>query len=351
MIEKSQRRIRLCAALLVLNIAFIWGNSALPASVSGALSGWIRDLLSYLLPGEGQETQGDGLLRKLAHFCEFCALGALLLWLYGMLRRTWSSAVAVSVVCAAAVAGIDEIIQIFSPGRYPSILDVALDTAGAVFGVLLFTGYTFLKKRKNTNKWRITTMKKIFALMLVLAMALSMAACSSAGNNTNTATTEAKVNAPASALEVLENVWALYGDDEKFAVVGGNMEANIMDKPGNYDMAYAENLSWNLLIPEAEVANVDEAASMIHMMNANTFTSGVVHLKTGVDVKTFAETMKTTILGNQWMCGFPERVVIADMGGNYVLIAFGINDAMTPFCNKLAAAYPNATTLVDEPIA
>ena len=197
-------------------------------------------------------------------------------------------------------------------------------------------------------------MKKILALTLVLVMALSMAACSSAGNNgTTTAatTTEAKVNAPASALEVLENIWALYGDSEKFSVIGGNMEANIMDKPGNYDMAYAENLSWNLLIPEAEVANVDEAASMIHMMNANTFTSGVVHLKDGVDVKTFAETMKTAIMGNQWMCGFPERMVIADMGGSYVLIAFGVNDAMTPFCNKLATAYPDATTLFDEPIA
>ena len=197
-------------------------------------------------------------------------------------------------------------------------------------------------------------MKKIFTLMLVLAIALSMVACASTGNNgTTTAatTTEAKVNAPASALEVLENVWTLYGDNEKFSVVGGNMEANIMDKPGNYDMAYAENLTWNLLIPEAEVANVDEAASMIHMMNANTFTSGVVHLKAGVDVKTFAETMKTTILGNRWMCGFPERMVIADMGGSYVLIAFGINDAMTPFCNKLATAYPDATTLFDEPIA
>ena len=197
-------------------------------------------------------------------------------------------------------------------------------------------------------------MKKILALVLALTMVVSMAACASTGdNNTTTAatTTEAKVNAPASALEVLENVWALYGDNEKFSVIGGNMEAGIMDKPGNYDMAYAENLSWNLLIPEAQVASVDEAASMIHMMNANTFTSGVVHLKEGADVAAFAAAMKDAILGNQWMCGFPERMVIADMGGNYVLIAFGVNDAMTPFCTKLATAYADAKTLFDEPIA
>ena len=196
-------------------------------------------------------------------------------------------------------------------------------------------------------------MKKILAMILALTMVVSMAACAPAGGNDTTppTTTEAKVDAPASALEVLENIWALYGDEEKFAVIGGNMEAGIMDKPGNYDMAYAENLSWNLLIPEAQVASVDEAASMIHMMNANTFTSGVVHLKEGTDVNAFATAMKDAILGNQWMCGFPERMVITGFGGNYVLIAFGVNDAMTPFCTNLATAYPTAQTLFDEPIA
>ena len=151
MIEKSHRRIRLCTALLVLNIAFIWGNSVLPASVSSALSGWVKELLQYLLPGNGSQIQGDGILRKLAHFCEFCVLGVMLLWLHGMLRRTWISAIAGSLVCAVAVAGIDEAIQIHSPGRYASILDVALDTAGAVFGVLLCTGYIFLKKQRKSQ--------------------------------------------------------------------------------------------------------------------------------------------------------------------------------------------------------
>lgn len=149
MIEKSYKRIRLCAVLLVLNVAFIWGNSMLPASASATLSSWLKSLLDYLLPGDAPQSQGDGFLRKLAHFFEFCTLGILLLCLHGMLQKTWYSAVAISVVCAAAVAGIDETIQIFSPGRGPSILDVALDTAGAVCGVLLCTGCTLLKKQKT----------------------------------------------------------------------------------------------------------------------------------------------------------------------------------------------------------
>ena len=199
-------------------------------------------------------------------------------------------------------------------------------------------------------------MKKFFALLLVLTMGLSIfAACGKksetpAADPTET-TTEPQVAAPASALEILENIWAKYGDDEKFFVMGGNMENAVTDGPGNYDLQYAENLPFNLLIPEAEIANVDQVASMIHGMNANTFTSGVFHLVDGVSAETFAATMNQAIAGNMWMCGFPERQVIVSFPGGYVLTAFGVNDAMTPFFTHLQEAYPEATVLFDEPIA
>ena len=89
---------------------------------------------------------------------------------------------------------------------------------------------------------------------------------------------------------------------------------------------------------------------MIHMMNANTFTCGVVHLTEGTDVAAFANTMRDAVQGNQWMCGFPETLVIASIG-NYVLVAFGINDAMNPFQTHFAEAYPNANVLFNEAIA
>ena len=190
-------------------------------------------------------------------------------------------------------------------------------------------------------------MKKIVSLLMVCAMLLTMAACG-AGNNENN---NENVNVPASALEVLENIWANYGEDEKFAVIGGNMESPVDGAPGNYDMAYAENLTYNLLVPADQLANVDEAATMIHAMNANTFTCGVVHLTEGTDVTAFAQVMRDAIQGNMWMCGFPETLVIANIAGEYVLVAFGINDAMNPFQTNFAAAYPEAQVLVNEPIA
>ena len=193
-------------------------------------------------------------------------------------------------------------------------------------------------------------MKKLISLLLVLAMALSvLAGCGTtpAGEADNGG---AEVAAPASALEVLENIWAQYGEDEMFPVIGGNMEAPVDGAPGNYDMAYVENLPFNLVVPHTELANVTEAATMIHMMNANTFTSAVLHLNEGEDVAAFAANAKECIMSAQWMCGFPEKLVIADMGGNYLLIAYGLNDAINPFEAKLAEAYADANVICSEAI-
>ena len=132
------------------------------------------------------------------------------------------------------------------------------------------------------------------------------------------------------------------------AIIGGNMEAPVDGAPGNYDMAYVENLPFNLIVPHTELANVTEAATMVHMMNANTFTAGVVKMADGTDMAAFADTMADALKNNQWMCGMPEHMIIADMGGNYMLIAFGVNDAMGPFEAHLAEAYAGVTPIYSE---
>ena len=148
-------------------------------------------------------------------------------------------------------------------------------------------------------------MKKIISLILAGVMMLSLAAC---GTEKPAETNAPETTAPAvtveSSLAVLEDIWALYGDDEKFAVIGGNMEAPVDGAPGNYDMAYAENLSWNLLVPADQLANIDQAATMIHMMNGNNFTCGAFHVKS--DVNAFAEAVKVAVLNNQWIAASPS---------------------------------------------
>lgn len=191
-------------------------------------------------------------------------------------------------------------------------------------------------------------MKKMTSLLLAMVMVLSLCACGAAAPQpTETETTEP---GPASALEVLENIWALYGENEKFSIYGGNpkenYEDNVWDAPGVYDLA-DENMSYNLLIPADLIPQVDDVASMTHGMMANNFNSAVFHVTAGNDVKTFADAMYQAISGNMWICGMPERAIVAAIG-EYVVMAYGVNDPMTSFLNHLAEAYPNAFVYYNE---
>lgn len=145
--ERTSKRMRLCVMLLILNVLFIWGNSLLPGSVSGAFSGWVRDILSHFFSGlSGGSGGGHGLLRKLAHFTEFACLGALLSWMFGMLAKPGLLALPGSFLVACG----DETIQRFVPDRGPSFRDVMIDTSGAAVGmILLLVGYAYVKRRKK----------------------------------------------------------------------------------------------------------------------------------------------------------------------------------------------------------
>ena len=201
-------------------------------------------------------------------------------------------------------------------------------------------------------------MKKIFALMLCLTVILSMVACDSTkpaetkpDETKPVETTTAPTTEPAvvvqSALEILQNTWALFGDDEKFFVMGGDFENMVDGAPGAVNVAGTDFLTGNLIVPADQTANITDAASMIHGMNANTFTSAAYAV---ADAQAFATAMQAAIQGNRWMCGFPEKLLIAEVGG-YVVVAFGHGDAVNPFQTKLTTAYPTTNVLVDEAIA
>ena len=186
-------------------------------------------------------------------------------------------------------------------------------------------------------------MKKIIAMLLAVLLVASMAACGGNG----TAATEPKANVPASALEILETVWGTYGEEEKFFCYGGLAgEGMVENAPGKVDVTDTEGMGFTLLLPAEQAGNIDDAASLVHGMLANNFTCGVYHV-TG-DTQLFAEAMKSAVSGNQWMCGMPEKLLVSVIGGEYVLVAFGIGDAITPFQTKLTAAYPEAQQLYFE---
>ncbi|MBQ2888615.1 MAG: bacteriocin transport accessory protein [Firmicutes bacterium] len=185
-------------------------------------------------------------------------------------------------------------------------------------------------------------MKKLLSLLLAAVLACALVGCGSADtNNDNAGIADAK--------ELLTTVWAAHADDEKFATFGGDMdEANMtQDAPGNFGIADAEVLDSMLGYPAAEVGKIDGAASLIHMMNANTFTVGAYHVVNADDVAAVADALKENIANRQWMCGFPDKMVIVTVD-DYVVAMFGAAELVDNFNAKLTGAYTAAEVVCDE---
>lgn len=145
--------------LAVLLLAFIWGNSLLPADVSSRQSELVRQILEPVveplqrfLSARGFEISQSALVRKAAHFGEFAMLGAMMLALF--VRPGWKiRSILPAGICLMAAA-VDESIQMFSEGRGPSLRDVALDFAGACAGLLLAAALVCLIRRLRLRKIR-----------------------------------------------------------------------------------------------------------------------------------------------------------------------------------------------------
>ncbi len=89
-------------------------------------------------------------VRKCAHFTEFALLGLNLLGLLRMRRpdRPLPSLMPVAWVIATLYAGTDELHQMFVDQRGPAFLDVGIDSAGALMGVLVMAlALTLLARR------------------------------------------------------------------------------------------------------------------------------------------------------------------------------------------------------------
>jgi len=145
--EQNQKKIRFWAIMIICNILFIWGNSLLPGSVSGAISKFVSYVIYDVILGySGSSGGGHGLLRKVAHFTEFACLGACLTHFLFLLKKPRLLALA----GAFLVACCDETIQRFVPDRGPSFKDVLIDTSGAALGmIVLLVGYAYVKRRKK----------------------------------------------------------------------------------------------------------------------------------------------------------------------------------------------------------
>lgn len=214
-------------------------------------------------------------------------------------------------------------------------------------------------------------MKKTIAMMLTLAaLAMVFTGCGSKSAETQPTTvpviqettqpaaepvqteTEAEtqpldLGKSNDALAILESVWADYPEDERFPVAGGDFDAGtfLMGGPGAFDMTRADALMHTLLISRETLDQADGAATLMHGMNGNIFTSGLLHMVEGTDLAAIADEVKASILNNQWICGAPETMLIASIDGEYLLISFGNGEIMESFQGHLEAAVPQLEVL------
>ena len=212
-------------------------------------------------------------------------------------------------------------------------------------------------------------MKKIATILTALALMLSFAACgktdkkpdstSDASQTENTTvttepttdTSAPETDAASDPKALLDAIWNNYKEDDKFPAAGGDYdEANMVDgAPGNVGLAEAENVENLVGFPAGSIDEIDAAASLFHMMNGNSFTCGAYRVKDGTDMDALAQSIRDAIQGRRWMCGFPDKVLVATVD-NYIVSVFGLEDLVDNFRDTMLATYSATSVVFDEPI-
>lgn len=120
-------------------------NSDDSAETSGTIISWLDRLFEL---GVSQDT-----IRTAAHFCEYAGLGfSVINFLYAF-RNSMSPILAI--VISQGYALIDEIHQIFVPGRAFQLIDLTVNFFGILLGIgvfVLFVLISEIRKEKNGCK-------------------------------------------------------------------------------------------------------------------------------------------------------------------------------------------------------
>lgn len=193
-------------------------------------------------------------------------------------------------------------------------------------------------------------MKKKIALVMCTVLMMTLFGCGKS-NETPTPDGDTTVSITVDAVDsadLLTKVWNTYDEADKFPIGGGDYENMVMDTVGAFDVTKTEDLDALLGMPAAGAAMIDNAASMMHMMNANTFTAGAYHLQDASLQQDLADLLKDNIMNRQWMCGFPDTLLIASVGDEYIVSAFGNAEIIETFKTKLQEQYEVTEVIYEE---
>ena len=148
----------------------------------------------------------------------------------------------------------------------------------------------------------------------------------------------------------LQDLWEAIPEEERFAAYGGTVESATDNAPGELDMQNTEELTTKYLLPAEHLENVSEAASLVHMMNSNIFTAVAVKLKQPESMTQLYEAWRNAIQNNRWICGQPDRLLMAKLDDNHLLMAFGSAEIMEKVSSLLKTAVTGAEILYHEAV-
>ncbi len=188
------------------------------------------------------------------------------------------------------------------------------------------------------------------ALFFAIMMVFTLFGCGGKQDGSGEST-DGKESKYAESLEVLDAVVKAYAEEDLFSIYGGNQENAVMDAPGKFDISKTEELAYTLGLPESQFSSIDDAASMVHMMNANTFTGAVYRLKDGTDMDAFADAVESGILSKQWVCGQPDTFIVINVDGKYVITAYGEAGIIETFKNNALSALDGAKVITETPVS
>ncbi len=125
---------------LVVSILFVFGNSMKAAEDSLDASERalevVQEVVTELGSPEVADQISEAFLRKIAHVCEYIAVGFFLMLCLRVYTKRFLRHVAWPMFGGLFVALIDETIQLFSDGRSASVTDIWIDFFGIMIGVL-----------------------------------------------------------------------------------------------------------------------------------------------------------------------------------------------------------------------
>lgn len=124
--------------LIFLMTLVIWINSLLSADVSSTQSGFITNIVAFVLQMFNINISDEFLsswIRTSAHFGEFYVLG--IFWGYYLLSTDKPLKFVIFAIIITAF--LDESIQLFSEGRAFEIFDIGIDGLGGLFSLFYFS--------------------------------------------------------------------------------------------------------------------------------------------------------------------------------------------------------------------